>query len=43
MDPETLEGAAMWALLGLAATVLALLTASQFPGIIPARAQAVTL
>jgi hypothetical protein len=43
MDPETLHGAAAWALFGLGATILALLVASLFPGIIPARATAVTL
>lgn len=43
MDPETLRGAAMWFLFGLGSTVLALLVASLFPGIIPARAQAVNL
>lgn len=43
MDPETLRGAAAWAMLGLGATVLALLVASLFPGIIPSRAQGVVL
>ena len=43
MDPETLKGAACWALFGLGATVLALLTASLIPGIIPARARSVNL
>jgi len=43
LDPQTLQGAAAWAALGLGATVLALLVASLFPGIIPARAQGVTI
>jgi hypothetical protein len=43
LDPQTVRGAATWAGLALGATVLALLVASLFPGIIPARAQGVNL
>jgi len=43
MNPETLRGAAIWMLFGLGSTILALLVASLFPGIIPARAQQVNL
>lgn len=43
MDPETLTGAAIWFLFGFGSALFALLVASLFPGIIPARVQQTTL
>jgi hypothetical protein len=43
MDPKTFQGIAVWALFGLGVGLTALLVASLFPQIIPARAQTVQL
>jgi hypothetical protein len=43
MNPESLSGFIIWFFFGFGAALFALLVASLFPGIIPARTQAVNL
>jgi len=43
MEPDTFRGMLFWMLLGAGAGMTALLAASLFPNIIPARAQGVNL